>query len=411
MPWKEQNTMDQRVDFIRRYQNELISFKQLCSEYNISTKTGYKWRKRYEEEGFSGLEDMSRKPSHHAQQLSEDIIFKVIRLKLLHEDYGYKKIHNVFLRKNKEVISVSSVKRIIYKVGLYEKRKVRHVTPLDHKKIILEAHAPNDIWSIDFKGHWTGRGGSKCEPFTVVDQYSRDILYCLPLEKSNTEHVKATFIELFKKYGLPKVIKSDNGSPFANNFSVRGITKLAAWLISLGIKVHRIQPAKPSQNGKHERMHRDLKRIVQRGSQYTLKEYCERLKEFQIDYNQQRPHEALDMKFPSEVYLPSPRKYVSKKIIIEYPQNFDVRRVDQNGYICFNNKRYKISSSLTKYDLGFYQNNEQEIDVYFCDVLLGTIDMETEQFLKIKRALQVDENFITSNDLCGTLNQKVLPMY
>ena len=303
MPWKEQNVMESRQAFINDYLEDRTSMTSLCERHEVSTKTGYKWLKRFKENGYSGLGDVSKRPHEHSQQLTENQLCDIVRLKKEFMDFGPKKIHNLYNRSHPKDISLSSVCRVLKRSGFTKTYKKRRVNTLEHKSQILEAQAPNDIWTIDFKGHWPSLERNKCEPLTIVDQYSRYILYCLPLEKSDGEHVKEALIRLFKRYGMPKVIKSDNGPPFSHPLTPRGISTLSNWLMSLNIEIHRIQPAKPSQNGKHERMHRDLKALVQIGPRLSIKEYHESLKMFQSRYNYKRPHEALDMKFPSEVYI------------------------------------------------------------------------------------------------------------
>ena len=332
---------------------------------------------------------MSTRPHRHAKQLSEDEVCRVIKLKHRFLDQGPKKICSLYNRAHSKEISLSSVERILSKTGYTSKQKRRQVNSLTHISSILEAKAPNDIWTIDFKGHWFGRGGHKCEPFTVVDQFSRYILYCLPLAKGDTDHVKAVFIELFKAHGLPKTIKSDNGSPFAHGLSPRGITRLSNWLMSMGINLHRIQPGKPNQNGKHERMHRDLKRIVQKGPKLTLKEYCAALKEFQKEYNEQRPHEALNMMFPSEVYHKSNRKYETPSKAIIYPDELYVRKVGNHGQIKYLGQLFTISETLSGYLVALKELDDDHLSVYFCDQMLGTIDLKINQFIADRRALQM----------------------
>jgi transposase InsO family protein len=393
MPWKEQNVMNARVAFIKDDLEHTMSFQQLCDTYQISTKTGYKWRKRFYEGGYPALEDMSRRPHGHSKQLCEDEICKVIKLKQRFHDQGPKKIHTLYNRAYSKIISLSSVERILEKSGFTRKRKRRRIQKLCHESGILESSAANDIWTIDFKGHWYGRGGSKCEPFTVVDQYSRYILYCLPLPQANTEHVKAVFIKLFNEYGLPKIIKSDNGSPFAHGLSPRGITRLSNWLMSLGISLHRIEPGKPSQNGKHERMHKDLKRIVQKGPKLTLKEYCAALKEFQKEYNEQRPHEAIGMMFPAELYTRSDTKYEDPSKEIIYPDDLLLRKVNKHGQIKYLGYPFTISETLAEYIVALKELENETLSVYFCDQQLGTIDLDIKQFLPDNRAMQIGVNY------------------
>ncbi|MFO7840822.1 MAG: integrase core domain-containing protein [Fidelibacterota bacterium] len=392
MPWKEQNVVDVRRAFVDDYLEDKMSFTSLCECYQISTKTGYKWRNRFYEGGYPALIDMSRRPNSHAKALCEEEICAVIKLKNRFLDYGPKKIHVLYNRAHEKSISLSSVERIFNKAGYTQKRRRRKIQTLMHKDQILEAAAPNDIWTIDFKGHWHGRGGNKCEPFTVVDQYTRYILYCLPIGKGDTEHVKAVFIRLFKDFGLPKVIKSDNGAPFAHGSSPRGMTRLSNWLMSLGIGIHRIPPAKPSKNGKHERMHRDLKRIVQNGPRLSLKEYSAALRTFQYEYNEQRPHESLNMMFPAELYRKSERIYQQPSKDIIYPDELVVRKVNQHGLVRYQGDIFMISNTLSGYLVGLQEQEDNMISVYFCDQYLGDIDREIKQFLPNQRSLQTGIN-------------------
>jgi len=383
--------MDARRAFIEDYLNNRCHFNDLCRSHDISTKTGYKWLNRFKADGFTGLADMSKRPHHHSKQLSEQQVCDVIKLKFEFRNFGSNKICDLYNRSHDNSISLSSVKRILLQAGLTKKYKKRVIKSIDHKKIILEASSPNDIWSIDFKGYWKGFDGSKCEPFTVVDQYSRYILHCQALPKSDTDHVITVFKKLFKQYGLPKIIKSDNGAPFAHSMSPRGITRLSNWLMSLGIDVHRIEPAKPYQNGKHERMHRDLKAVVQVGLRLSLKEYAESLKMFQKQYNEQRPHEGINMQFPSEVYHKSDRKYAEPSMDIDYPKNMFTKRANKNGEIYYEGNNYLVSTTLKGYLVGMKLENDT-INVYFCNIMLGYLDEELKLFRPLKDALQLHVN-------------------
>jgi transposase InsO family protein len=393
MPWKEQNVMDAKVAFINNYLENTMNFLQLCETYQISTKTGYKWKKRFYEGGYPALEEMSRRPHGHSKLLSENEICRVIKLKQRFPNQGPKKIHNLYNRAYSKIISLSSVERILEKSGYTQKRKRRNIQKVRHESGVLEAKAPNDIWTIDFKGHWYGKGGSKCEPFTVVDQYSRYILYCLSLPKGNTDYVQAVFIKLFKEYGLPKVIKSDNGAPFAHAFSPRGITRLSNWLMSLGIDVHRIEPATPSQNGKHERMHKDLKAIVQKGPKLSLPEYSAALNDFRFEYNEQRPHESIDMMFPAELYKKSETAYLEPSKDIIYPIELLIRKVNKHGEIKYQGNTFAISGTLSGYHVALEEDDNNFVNVYFCDQILGNIDCEIKQFIPDHRALQREINY------------------
>jgi len=380
MPWKEINVMDQRTEFIVRVFKQNAPFKSVCDDFGISAKTGYKWLNRFIEEGIDGLEDRSRRPHRHSNQLTEDIICRLIKLKTAHTAWGPKKIADLYAKQYGKAPSRSSVHRIFEKAGLVLKKRRRMVNP--HQRLVnrVEAKYPNDIWTVDFKGWWYTQDRQRCEPLTVRDDFSRYVLTAVPLQNSRTESVKSEFERLFSIYGLPRVIRSDNGTPFASTRAVFGLSRLSAWFVALGIQLDRIKPGCPYQNGGHERMHRDIRHEVQAVVKGDLQHNAASLEIWRKDFNEKRPHEALNMKTPSEVYKKSSRKYKGTPDKIDYPNNFMERKVNPIGQIALNDQRIYITAALKGWTIGLNPINDNELDVHFAHLNLGSINLETCAF-------------------------------
>ncbi len=380
--------MDQRRDFMMRVLKSNESFKSLCQEFGVSTKTGYKWFNRFISEGIEGLNDRSRRPHHHLHQLSEDIICRLIKLKTAHMSWGPKKIESLYDRQYGSSPSRSSIHRVLKKAGLVHKRRNRMIR-LNHRIVShIESKSPNDVWTVDFKGWWYTQDGNKCEPLTVRDDFSRYILAATPLENSRTESVRKEFERLFKTYGMPKVIRSDNGVPFASMRAVFGLSRLSVWFTVLGIQLDRIRPACPYENGGHERMHRDISFEVEAVTKGDLSNHAASLEVWRRDFNEKRPHEALNMKTPAEVYKKSTIKYKGTPDKIDYPNTFIERKVNKIGYIIMNQKKFFLTSTLRGWTVGLKQKSTEELDVHFANLNLGTINLETETFAPYSIATQ-----------------------
>lgn len=383
MPWKETNKMEQKEAFINEMLKNEKPFKHLCAEFGIAEKTGHKWKNRFFEKGKAGLLDESKNPSH-PNQIDGDTAAELIRIKNAHTAWGPKKIREIYARTylNKEVPSLSSVKRILEKAGLVKKRIIRKPASSDCPRLQqqLSANEPNDVWCIDFKGWWKS-GGEKCEPFTVRDKLSRKVL-CVQLMTSKTsEAVRAVMTGLFKKYGLPKAIHSDNGAPFAAANGTLNLTSLSAWWITLGIMPDRSLKGCPGQNGSLERMHADIAREVEGKETGGIRATQAFLDEWVKEYNSVRPNEAIGMKTPDEVYTPSKRKYIGDYDEIDYPIGFLTRKVTGSGEIIVNSIRVSVGFALRGLQVGLRPSNEENIyDVFLTDFLLGTLDMNSTCF-------------------------------
>lgn len=379
MSWKETDVMKEKEKFIDAVIKAEKPFKYICEDFGISEKTGHKWKNRFYEEGKIGLYEKSREAENHPNALPEDTVIAIIQLKTAHPYWGAKKILELFKksRRNAEVPSLSSVNRILSKANLIKKRRVKPVS-VDCRR--LHAHIQpqkvNDVWAIDFKGYWRS-DGEICEPFTVRELVSRKILCVKLMQSKSSEAVRAVMTELFKKYGLPKVIRSDNGTPFSSPNGVLSLTSLSAWWITLGITPDRTEKGSPGQNGSLERMHADIAREIEgkvRGGVLANQAVIDAWVE---EYNSVRPNEAIGMKTPDEVFIPSERKYIGDYEEIEYPLGFLTRKVTAGGEIVLNSIRIAIGHSLRGLYIGLKPLENNSYEAYLADFILGTVDMNS----------------------------------
>ena len=379
MSWKETDVMKEKEKFIDAVIKAEKPFKYICEDFGISEKTGHKWKNRFYEEGKIGLYEKSREAENHPNALPEDTVIAIIQLKTAHPYWGAKKILELFKksRRNAEVPSLSSVNRILSKANLIKKRRVKPVS-VDCRR--LHAHIQpqevNDVWAIDFKGYWRS-DGEICEPFTVRELVSRKILCVKLMQSKSSEAVRAVMTELFKKYGLPKVIRSDNGTPFSSPNGVLSLTSLSAWWITLGITPDRTEKGSPGQNGSLERMHADIAREIEgkvRGGVLANQAVIDAWVE---EYNSVRPNEAIGMKTPDEIFIPSERKYIGDYEEIEYPLGFLTRKVTAGGEIVLNSIRIAIGHSLRGLYIGLKPLENNSYEAYLADFILGTVDMNS----------------------------------
>ena len=337
MPWKEVDLMNIRRAFVLESYKEQTSFKDLCCSYGISTETDYKWVKRFEHGGMGSLVDQSRRPHRSPNCLNEDEVCELIRLKQAHKHRGPCKIRQLYEENHGMAPSASSVKQVLDKAGLvkHPKRRPRGNT----ERLINPAQptSPNQVWTVDFKGWWLTPSRDRCEPLTVRDEYSRYIIAVRAMNSTTSKVVRQEFETIFSEYGLPDIIRSDNGSPFEANNSPLGLSRLSAWWISLGIGLDRIAPGHPEQNGGHERMHRDIKWELQRHPRSTLIEQQEAFDAWRNDFNTIRPHEYWNQQPPARFYVRSDNRYEGTTDLIEYLDDFITRKYLKNRTIKLEN--------------------------------------------------------------------------
>ena len=365
---------DERVNFVREVEAGDESIADLCRVYGVSRKTGYKWWARYEQEGVAGLADRSRAPRSHPNAVGADDEAAILALRAQRSSWGERKLHAFLERERPEQAwpSPSTIGAILKRHGLtYARRRRRHATP---SSTLSDATAPNQVWAIDFKGHFRTGDGWRCDPLTISDTASRYLLRCQAVERPNYAHVQPLLEATFREYGLPRALRSDNGPPFAS-VALGGLSRLSVWFLRLGVVPERIEPGHPEQNGRHERMHRTLKKETASPPRATARGQQRAFHSFQRDYNEQRPHEALGMATPASVYVPSPREYPARLPEMEYPSRYQLRRVAERGDIHWRNRVVFLSEVLAGETVGL-EEDEQGWRIWLGPLLLTRLERE-----------------------------------
>ena len=376
MPWKESSVMEERLRFVARLLDG-EGMSDVCRSFGISRKTGYKIYNRYKAHGLEALCDRSRRPVRYANQLPEQIEQMILRLKKDKPHWGARKIRELLVRRlagDVRIPAKSTVHAVLDRHGLVKRSRQRRRnkaegTPLSH------ATAPNELWSTDFKGEFKLGNRQYCYPLTVTDHVSRFVLMCEALESTREPGVFTAFQRLFAERGLPDAFRSDNGLPFASPNGLYNLSKLSVWWLRLGINIERIKPGRPQQNGRHERMHLTLKKETTRPPGMNILQQQARFDEFIHEFNTERPHEALNMKCPEEVYAPSPRPYTDLPDI-EYPGHDKDILVTACGRICMHRKKINISTVMAGQRLGIKEVDDGIWLISFMQYDLGYIDLE-----------------------------------
>jgi transposase InsO family protein len=378
MPWKVGDLVETRFDFVRRRRaGERMT--DLCREFSISRKTGYKLWARYEALGVRGLADASRRPLRLARQTSEEVCELILKLKKKHPSWGAKKLKTV-LERDKAGVRMpaqSTIGELLRRHGLVKPRRPhRGCTPTVGP--LTPARSPNDVWGVDFKGQFRLGNQRYCYPLTLSDLCSRFILGCEALEQTKGHGAREACEVVFREYGLPAVMRSDNGTPFAAA-GLAGLTKLSVWWMRLGIQLERIEPGHPEQNGRHERMHLTLKQETTRPPSENILAQQERFDYFRDEFNQQRPHEALGMRCPADIYTTSLRRFPDELPALHYPLHDDRRRVRPCGHLHLfkRNRQVYLSSALAGEFVGLRELDDRRWLVSFMDLDLGLVDVET----------------------------------
>ena len=387
MPWKETDKMEQKELFIQEMLKQEKPFKHLCAEFGISEKTGHKWKNRFYEQGKTGLYEQSRARLTQSM-IDGDTAAELIKIKNAHLAWGPKKIREIYAKAypQKDLPSLSSVKRILDKAGLVKPRKTRPPASSDCPRLQqqIQAERANDVWSIDFKGWWKS-DGEICEPFTVRDRYSRKILCAKLMQSKTSVAVRAVMTDLFKTYGIPKVIHSDNGAPFAAPNGVLNLTTLSVWWITLGILPDRSLKGHPEQNGSLERMHKDIAEEIEGKVPGGVSANQAVLDAWVKEYNSVRPNEAIGMKTPDELYTKSERKYTGDYDELEYPMGYLTRKVLKTGQIVLHGVHITIGVSLRGWHVGLKPLDDgRSYHVFLADFLLGTLDFDSACFYPLE---------------------------
>ena len=366
MPWAERSVMNHRLSFIAGWLRQDEAMSQLCVRHGISRKTGYKWLGRYQQAGAAGLADLSSAPLTPGQALDPAIRASVLALRKRRRTWGPRKLL-VRLREDAPETAwpaASTVGDLLRRENLSRPRR-RKLTEPRSAAGLIEASAPNESWSADFKGWFRTADGVRCEPFTVTDGYSRYLLACEAVAQVTAERVRPILSRLFQDHGLPRALRTDNGSPFARRDGLGGLTRLSVWLLKLDIWPDRIQPGRPDQNGRHERMHRVLREDAADPPAATLDAQRQRMDEWRVDYNTRRPHEALGQRCPATLYTPSPRCYPAAIRDWDYPADHQVRRVIGDGYIKWRDATIHLSKALRGENVGVARRDDGDWAVRF----------------------------------------------
>jgi putative transposase len=375
MPWKETCPMEQRVEMVGDWLKNESSIMELSKMYGVSRVTIYKWLNRFKAEGPAGFKERSRAPRQHPNAVPPEMVQMLISARLGHPRWGPKKIRSFLSERyhDEEWPALSTMSVIFKREGLVTPRRNKHSVE-SYSQPFLECDCPNKVWSADFKGQFRTKDGKLCYPLTITDNFSRFILLCRGLERPTHDQVRPWFESTFRRYGLPEAIRTDNGSPFAS-VGLRGLSRLSAWFIKIGIRPERIEKAHPEQNGRHERMHRTLKEATATPPHANLTEQQKAFNNFVEEYNFDRPHEALAMKKPAAVYEFSKQAFTSRTAPMKYGSEVIVRPVRNSGEICWKGKRIYISQALSGERIGLRQlEAEQNWEIFYGFQKLGILD-------------------------------------
>jgi putative transposase len=379
MVWKENSVMDERLRFVARVlQGETMS--SLCREFNISRKTGYKLYNRYKECGIEALCDRTRRPVRYGNRLPFQVEQMIVNLKKDKSSFGAPKIRELLIRKFPDISppAISTVHCVLDRYGLVTRKSGRRRHKASGTALSVPTY-PNDLWCADYKGEFQLGNMSYCYPLTITDSATRFLIACESLTSTKEKYAFTAFERVFKDYGLPLAIKTDNGVPFASPNALFNLSRLSVWWLRLGISIERIKPGNPQQNGRHERMHLTLKKEATRPAGMSHLEQQGKFDDFQEHYNCERPHQALNMKFPSELYSPSLRQYQGLPPV-NYPLHDRTVNVTCCGRICIGKKKINLSQVFAGHSVGLRQIEEPIWLVSFMHYDLGFFDMVSSRF-------------------------------
>jgi transposase InsO family protein len=370
----ESSVMDERLQFIEECKSQEWSMAEVCRRFEISRKTGYKWLDRYEAGGVDALKDGSHAPHSNPRQVLEEVEDAIVEARGKHPHWGPVKLRAWLDRTAPEIQwpAPSTIGEILHRHGLAVPQKKRlKATP--NSEPLKHAVGPNLVWCADFKGWFRCQDGSRCDPLTITDAYSRFLLRCQAAKHPDTGYTKPLFEATFREYGLPESIRIDNGAPFAS-VGIGGLSELSVWWIKLGIRPERIEPGKPAQNGRHERMHRTLKQETAQPPRANPREQQKAFDEFRQEYNWERPHQALQGKSPAECYEDSLRPYCSRIRPVEYPAGWQTRQVSPGGQIRWNQAYIFVGRALSGEPIGLELVGDEKWRVWFSFYELGVFD-------------------------------------
>jgi putative transposase len=372
MPWKDLRVERQRLLLVKDYE-EGASISELAGIYEVSRKTIYKWLDRHEEQGVAGLADASRRPHESPNQVSAEVEAAIVEARHRWK-WGPRKLRVKLCQQDetRPWPSISTIATILKNKGLVGKRRRRAHTPIQIPPY-ASSDQPNAVWCADFKGYFRAGDGTRIDPLTITDASSRYLLRCQIVERTDFMHAQAVFEAAFREFGLPGVIHTDNGVPFAS-VAPGGLSRLSMWFVRLGITPERSRPGSPQDNGRHERMHRTLKQATATPPQATVRLQQKAFDLFRCEFNQHRPHEALGDLTPEACYRTGTRRYPWRVPELQYADDVQVRRVSQQGSIRWKGERTFVSEVFRYEPLGLKQLDDRWLKVYYGPVALGWLD-------------------------------------
>lgn len=380
MAWRETDRVSERRKFVEGHRSGRLRMTELCARFGISRKTGYKLIKRFEAEGLAGLWDRSRAPRSSPNRTAPEVEGRIIELRKEYPTWGSKKILELLQQHEptKPWPARSTIDAILKRKGLVLDRPQRRRHREPREAPVVDADCPNAVWSTDYKGWFRLGDGTRCDPLTINDVFSRYSLKCTAFHQPKWMDVKAAFEKCFREFGLPNAILSDNGTPFGST-GICGLSRLSVWFLRLGITPYYIQPGNPQQNGRHERFHSTLKRDAASPPRATVKAQQRAFDRFRTIYNAVRPHEALELRTPAELYSRSPRAYRGKPKDFEYDVDFETRRINRHGYLSWRGDHIFVGEALRQQTVALEPTDDGIWLIYLGPLALGCFDERSKK--------------------------------
>lgn len=383
MAWRETCPMDERVKFIAAYMRGETTMTELCAAFGVSRKTAYKWLNRYVGEGVNGLVDLSRRPHVSPGAVTEQVERAIVDARKRKPRWGPKKLTTLLAQEfpGLKLPALSTLGAILKRRGLTQPRRRMRRVVSPYGQPFRGYDSPNAVWCADFKGHFAMGDGKRCFPLTISDGHTRFLIRCEGLVKQREDLARAVFESAFREHGLPHAIRTDNGAPFST-LAVGGLSNLSVWWIRLGITHERIEPGRPDQNGRHERMHRTLKAETASPPAANMVAQQLAFDLFRREYNNERPHEALEQRTPASLYAPSPRLYPEIVSDPTYPQDVVAKRVTSSGMLHWQGCTWYVSWIVRDELIGIRDLGDDQWCVQFGPVDLGILDKKTTRLTK-----------------------------
>lgn len=373
MPWAEVDPMHQRILFVEAARGGRFSMTELCALFGVSRQTGYKWLARANEGGTKALTELSRRPHSNSAAIADEVAERLVAARKAHPTWGARKLIAWLAAREPdlELPAASTVTELLKRRGLVKPRRLRQRLP-PRSQPLAHATAPNVVWSVDFKGDFRVGDGTKCYPLTVTDACSRALLCCQALNSPGGKGVQATLEKTFRRWGLPRYLRSDNGPPFGT-MRTGPLSRLSVWLLKVGVLPEYIDPGKPQQNGRHERFHLTLKQDTALPPSASLRAQQRRFDAFRREYNQERPHESLGMLPPALMHRPSYRAFPSRVTSPEYPGHYEVRRVTTRGSFVWRSRETFLAETLAGEPIGLVESQLGWWEIYYGPVVVGRL--------------------------------------